>query len=113
MSAVVNLWSRIAAVGKTGLAWLGVGLLVSVGLLGLRAVPLAQVAVWYVTGGPPLDFDAPHDGQVVGAAIQKRNALMTTTTWKRWGPPHDSRVCTWSTARHVESPPWRSDSRLA
>jgi hypothetical protein len=27
--------------------------------------PLGQVALWYVTGGPPLDFDAPHDGQVI------------------------------------------------
>ena len=65
MSTVVNLWSRTAAVGKKALTWLGIALLVSVGLLGPRAVPLAQAAVWYVTGGPPLDFDAPHDGQVV------------------------------------------------
>jgi len=65
MSTVVTLGSRTAAVGKKGLLWLGSALLVSIGLLGPRAVPLGQVAVWYVTGGPPLDFDAPHDGQVV------------------------------------------------
>ena len=65
MSTVVNLGSATAAVVKTGLLWLGIGLLVSIGLLGPRAVPLAQVALWYVGGGPPLDFDAPHDGQVV------------------------------------------------
>ena len=65
MSTVVNLVSRTAAVVKTGLLWLGSALLVSIGLLGPRAVPLAQVALWYVTGGPPLDFDAPHDGQVI------------------------------------------------
>ena len=65
MSTVVNLGSRTAAVAKTGLLWLGIALLVSIGLLGPRAVPLAQVALWYVTGGPPLDFDAPHDGQVI------------------------------------------------
>lgn len=64
MSTVVNHGSRIAAVGKKGLLWLGVALLVSIGLLGPRAAPLGQVALWYVTGGPPLDFDAPHDGQV-------------------------------------------------
>jgi hypothetical protein len=65
MSTVVNLASRTAAVGKKGLLWLGIALLVLVGLLGPRGVPLAQVALWYVTGGPPLDFDAPHDGQVI------------------------------------------------
>ena len=64
MSTVVNLWSRTAAVGKTGLLWLGGALLVFIGLL-WPAVPLGQVALWYVTGGPPLDFDAPHDGQVI------------------------------------------------
>lgn len=65
MSTVVNLASRTAAVGKKALLWLAVALLVSMGLLGPRAVPLAQVALWYVTGGPPLDFDAPHAGQVI------------------------------------------------
>ena len=64
MSTVVNLASRTAAVGKTGLLWLGGALLVFIGLL-WPAVPLGQVALWYVTGGPPLDFDAPHDGQVI------------------------------------------------
>ena len=65
MSTVVNLGSKTAAVGKQGLLWLGTALLVSIGLLGPRAVPLAQVALWYVAGGPPLDFDAPRDGQVI------------------------------------------------
>jgi hypothetical protein len=66
MSTVVNLGSRTAAVVKKGLLWLGIALLVSLGLVGPRAVPWAQVALWYVSGGgPPLDFDAPHDGQVV------------------------------------------------
>ena len=65
MSTVVYLASRIAAVGKEGLLWLGIALLVFVGLLGPRLVPFAQIAAWYVIGGPPLDFDAPHDGQVV------------------------------------------------
>ena len=64
MSTVVNLGSRTAAVGKKGLLWLGIALLVFIGLLG-PAVPVGQVALWYVTGGPPLDFDAPHDGQVI------------------------------------------------
>jgi hypothetical protein len=64
MSTVVNLRSRTAAVVKTGLLWLGSALLVFIGLL-WPAVPLGQVALWYVTGGPPLDFDAPHDGQVI------------------------------------------------
>ena len=65
MSTVVNLGSKTAAVVRKGLSWLGIALLVSLGLLGPRAVPLGQVALWYVTGGPPLDFDAPHDGQVI------------------------------------------------
>ena len=65
MSTVVNIASRTAAVGKRGLLWLGVALLVALGLLGPRAVPFARVALWYVHGGPPLDFDAPHDGQVI------------------------------------------------
>ena len=65
MSTVLNLGSKATAVGKKGLIWLGIALLVSIGLLGPRAVPLARVAVWSVTGGPPLDFDAPHDGQVI------------------------------------------------
>ena len=64
MSTVVNLRSRTGAVVKTGLVWLGSALLVCIGLLGF-AGPLGQVALWYVIGGPPLDFDAPHDGQVI------------------------------------------------
>jgi len=64
MSTVGNLWPRTAAVVKPGLLWLGSALLVFIGLLG-PAGPLGQVALWYVIGGPPLDFDAPHDGQVI------------------------------------------------
>ena len=64
MSTVVNLASSTAAVGKRGLLWLGGALLVLVGLLG-PATPWGQVALWYVLGGPPLDFDAPRDGQVI------------------------------------------------
>jgi hypothetical protein len=65
MSTVVSLGSRIAPLAKKTLCVLGIALLVCLGLLGPRAVPLAQVALWYVVGGPPLDFDLPHDGQVV------------------------------------------------
>src|SRR4051794_18195754 len=61
MSSVANLRSRTAAVVKTGRLWLGSALLVFIGLLW----PFGQVALWYVTGGPPIDFDAPHDGQVI------------------------------------------------
>jgi len=64
MSTVVTLGSRTAAVGRKGLLWLGSALLVFIGLL-WPAAPLGQVALWYVTGGPPLDFEAPHDGQVI------------------------------------------------
>ena len=64
MSMVVSLASRTAWVVKTGMLWLGIALLVLIGLLG-PAFPLGRVALWYVTGGgPPLDFDAPHDGRV-------------------------------------------------
>lgn len=31
----------------------------------MSATPIAQAAVWYVSGGPPLDFDAPRNGQVI------------------------------------------------
>src|SRR5262245_36794545 len=63
---VEKLASRTGAVGKKGILWLGIALLVFVVPLAPRAVPLGQVALWYVTGGPPpLDFDRPHDGQVV------------------------------------------------
>src|SRR3954468_17875923 len=61
MSSVANLRSRTAAVVKIGLLWLGRALLVFIGLLW----PFGQVALWSVTGGPPLDFDAPHAGQVI------------------------------------------------
>jgi hypothetical protein len=47
------------------LLWLGAALLVVIGLLGPRPVPPAEVALWAATGGPPLVFDAPHDGQVI------------------------------------------------
>ena len=65
MSTVVNLASRTAAVGKKALLGLALALLVFVGLVGPRIGPWGQVALWYVTAGPPLDFDAPHDGQVI------------------------------------------------
>jgi hypothetical protein len=66
MSTVVNPGRSAAAVAKKGLLGLGIALLVLVGLLGPRIVPLAQIGLWYITdGGPPLDFDAPHNGQVV------------------------------------------------
>ena len=65
MSTVVKRGSATGAIGRRGLRWFGVALLVFIGLLGPRVVPLGHVALWYVTGGPPLDFDAPHDGQVI------------------------------------------------
>jgi hypothetical protein len=65
MLTVAKLSLRTAVLVKKALSWLGIALLVSLGLLGPGAAPLAQVAAWYVVGGPPLDFDAPHDGQVV------------------------------------------------
>ena len=65
MSTVVNLRSRTTTVAVKGLCWLGIALLVSLALMGPRAVVAAQVALWYVVGGPPLDFDAPHNGQVI------------------------------------------------
>jgi hypothetical protein len=40
-------------------------LLVLIGFTGPRPVPPAEVALWAATGGPPLAFDAPHEGQVV------------------------------------------------
>ena len=43
---------------------MGITVLVALGLVG-PATPLAQVALWYVVGGPPLDFDLPRNGQVV------------------------------------------------
>src|SRR5205085_10377385 len=46
--------AEMSTVVKTGLLWLGGALLVFIGLLG-PAGPLGQVALWYVTGGPPLD----------------------------------------------------------
>ena len=64
MSTVVNLAARTAVVGRRVLLWLGIALFILVGLL-WPVFPLGQVALWYVTGGPPLDFDAPHNGQVV------------------------------------------------
>jgi len=65
MSTIVNLGSKTRTVVRRGLSWLGIALLVSVALLGPRAAPLAQAALGYVIGGPPLDFDLPHNGQVV------------------------------------------------
>jgi len=65
MSTVVNLRSRTTTVARRALYWLGIALLVPVALMGPRVVVYAQVAVWYVVGGPPIDFDAPHNGQVI------------------------------------------------
>ena len=56
--------STVVSLGKKGLLWIGSALLLSLGLLG-SAVPFVQVAFRSVTGGPPLDFDAPRDGQVI------------------------------------------------
>src|SRR5581483_723892 len=51
---------------RHALLGLGVVSFVLIGLLvGPRAVPPAEVALWAATGGPPLDFEAPHDGQVI------------------------------------------------
>ena len=66
MSTIVHVGSRTAVLVKKVFSWLGIALLVSLGLLGPRVVPLAQVALWYVVdGGPPLDFGLPHNGQIV------------------------------------------------
>lgn len=43
---------------------LGAAFLVAIAL-DPRAVPPAEVALWAATGGPPLYFDPPRDGQVV------------------------------------------------
>jgi len=59
-----SVLARTTVVARTGLSWIGIALLVFIGLLA-PVTPLGQVALWYVTGGPPLDFDAPHDGQVI------------------------------------------------
>jgi hypothetical protein len=61
---VVNLMSKTTVVARKWLFRLGFALLVCIGLVGPHT-PYAQVALWYVVGGPPLDFDAPHNGQVV------------------------------------------------
>jgi len=72
---------------------LGILTLIFVGVLGPRVVPLARVAVWYFAGGPPLDFDRPHDGQVVAhidvlgkvppdiARIRISEAMTGATVW--------------------------------
>jgi hypothetical protein len=66
VSTVVNLGWRTAGLVRKALSWLGIALLVLLGLLGPRAVMLAQVAVWHVvSSGPPLTFDLPRNGQVV------------------------------------------------
>ena len=94
---------------KTGLLWLGIALLVSIGLLGPRVVPLAQVALWHVTGGPPLDFDAPHDGQVIAhidvlgriapgiSRIRITNTADNTVVWDV--KPLSNQSQCWNTAR--------------
>jgi hypothetical protein len=73
--------------------WLGLALLILGALLGPRVAPLAQAALGYVILGPPLDFDAPHDGQVVAhidvlgrippdiARIRITNTTDNTVVW--------------------------------
>jgi hypothetical protein len=39
--------------------------LVAISLYGPRPVPQREVTLWAATGGPPLDFEVPRDGQVV------------------------------------------------
>src|SRR5436190_8110185 len=57
--------SRGRGVIRRVLLGLVASLLVLIGLTGPRPVPPAEVALWAATGGPPLAFDAPHDGQVI------------------------------------------------
>ena len=50
-------WRSLASILITGIV---------AGFIGLVAVPVAVVgAAWWGFGGPPLDFDAPHNGRVV------------------------------------------------
>lgn len=57
--------SRGRRVIRRVLLGLVASLFVLIGLTGPRPVPPAEVALWAATGGPPLYFDAPHDGQVI------------------------------------------------
>ena len=65
MSSVASLGSRTTPIARKALYVVGIAVLVSAGLVGPRVVPLAQVALWHVVGGPPLDVDLPRHGQVV------------------------------------------------
>jgi len=61
MPTVVNGRSITTLVVRRVLSWLGVAILVSIGLL---APQIAQAALWSVLSGGP-HFDHPHNGQVV------------------------------------------------
>lgn len=52
---------------RAGMSALAIALVAGVALaVALPVTVIAgRVAWWYVAGGPPLDFDAPHNGQVV------------------------------------------------
>src|SRR4051812_37500738 len=63
MSIEAKVESKPTRMVKRVLTCLAVVALVLFGLVG--SAPLAQIAVAYLIGGPPLDFDAPHNGRVV------------------------------------------------
>src|SRR5262245_20769272 len=65
MSGSEVAMSKTAPLVRKALYVLGIAFLVCLGMLGPRVVPLAQVALWSVVGGPPLDFDRPSNGHVV------------------------------------------------
>ena len=67
MSTSVNAASG-ARFGSRVRTWIKVALLACLILVGLTfpaAVVAGRVGYWYLFGGPPLDFDVPHNGQVV------------------------------------------------
>jgi hypothetical protein len=70
-SKVITLcaWPASTVVARAGLSWIGIALLVFIGLSPLPVL-LPQLAFWYVFGGPPLGFDAPHDGQVIAHVLR-------------------------------------------
>lgn len=55
-----SAWRSLASILMAGIV---------IGLIGIVVVPIAvvggRVAWWAMFGGPPLDFGAPHNGQVV------------------------------------------------
>jgi hypothetical protein len=67
MAAVITARSRVAAYAGKGVYWLRVVFLACVFLAAVVPITLlvGQGTLWYFAGGPPLDFDAPHNGQVV------------------------------------------------